>query len=151
MLPVFRDGSVVAWLRAANWRESATAVVGDREWVFAKSKGELTGRWITEPEAAVLSCLELVDAQPAPLRLRAGAHTGDVVVTRDDVIGHTVNIAARVQGLADPTAILATKGVVETPGVADLLAERGYHTQSRESALRGVSEALTVYEIREAA
>jgi hypothetical protein len=52
-MPVLRDGSPVAHLRASNWKESATAVVGDREWVFAKSKGELTGRWITEPEDAV--------------------------------------------------------------------------------------------------
>ena len=52
-LPVLRDGSVVAVLRAANWKEAATAVVGDREWVFAKRKGELTGRWATEPEGVV--------------------------------------------------------------------------------------------------
>ncbi len=52
-LPVLRDGSPVAVLRASNWKESATAVVGDREWVFAKRKGELTGRWITEPEDTV--------------------------------------------------------------------------------------------------
>ncbi|TFV91221.1 hypothetical protein [Blastococcus sp. CT_GayMR16] len=49
-LPVLRDGSPVAVLRAANWKEEATAVVGDREWVFAKRKGELTGRWAAEPE-----------------------------------------------------------------------------------------------------
>jgi hypothetical protein len=52
-LPVLRDGSVVAVLRAANWREAATAVVGDRAWVFAKRKGQLTGRWADEPEEAV--------------------------------------------------------------------------------------------------
>src|SRR6476646_10868679 len=51
-LPVVRDGSVVAVLRAANWREAATAVVGERAWVFAKRKGELTGRWADEPEDA---------------------------------------------------------------------------------------------------
>jgi hypothetical protein len=51
-LPVLRDGAVVAVLRASNWQEAATAVVGDREWVFAKSKGELTGRWAGEPEGA---------------------------------------------------------------------------------------------------
>ena len=44
-LPVLRDGSPVAVLRASNWKESATAVVGDREWVFTKRKGELSGRW----------------------------------------------------------------------------------------------------------
>ena len=89
------------------------------------------------------------------LALNIGLHEGPclavVLDDRQDYFGQSVNIASRVQGLADPTAILATKGVVETPGVASLLAERGYRTQSRESALRGVSEALTVYEIREAA
>ena len=30
-------------LRASNWKEAAFAVVGDREWVFAKRRGELTG------------------------------------------------------------------------------------------------------------
>ena len=49
-LPVLRDGSVVAVLRASNWKEAATATVGERTWVFAKRKGELTGRWATEPE-----------------------------------------------------------------------------------------------------
>ena len=51
-LPVLRDGSVVAVLRASNWKEAATAVVGDREWSFNKRKGELLGRWSTEPEDA---------------------------------------------------------------------------------------------------
>jgi hypothetical protein len=49
-LPVLRDGSVVAVLRASNWKEAATAVVGDREWVFAKQRGELSGRWAAEPQ-----------------------------------------------------------------------------------------------------
>ena len=50
VLPVFRDGSVVAVLRASDWKEAATAVVGDREWHFTKRKGELRGRWAAEPE-----------------------------------------------------------------------------------------------------
>ena len=52
VLPVLRDGLVVATLRASNWKEAATAVVGDREWVLAKSRGTLTGRWASEPEDA---------------------------------------------------------------------------------------------------
>jgi hypothetical protein len=51
-LPVLRDGKPVAVLRASNWKEAATAVVGDREWVLTKRKGELRGRWSTEPEDA---------------------------------------------------------------------------------------------------
>ena len=53
VLPVLRDGAVVATLRASGWKEAATALVGDREWVFAKSKRELSARWAAEPEGAV--------------------------------------------------------------------------------------------------
>jgi hypothetical protein len=49
-LPVLRDGTPVAVLRASNWKEAAIAVVGDRVWIFAKRKGELTGRWDAEPQ-----------------------------------------------------------------------------------------------------
>ncbi|RBY94794.1 hypothetical protein DQ244_05880 [Blastococcus sp. TBT05-19] len=50
VLPVLRDGAVVATLRAPGWKEAATAVVGDREWVLAKRKRELVGRWAGEPD-----------------------------------------------------------------------------------------------------
>ena len=48
------------------------------------------------PEAAVLAGLELVDAVEVPLRLRAGIHIGEAVVTHDDIVGHAVNVAARI-------------------------------------------------------
>jgi hypothetical protein len=51
--PVLRDGAAVALLRASNWKEAATAVVGDRVWVFEKRSGELVGRWATEPADVV--------------------------------------------------------------------------------------------------
>ncbi len=50
VIPVLADGRPVATLRAANWKEQATAVVGDREWSFSKRKGELRGRWTVDPE-----------------------------------------------------------------------------------------------------
>ena len=68
---------------------------------------------------------------------------------RQDYFGQTVNIASRVQGLADPTAILATKPIIESSEVAHLLAEFSYRTTPRRSMLRGVSEAFEIYEVRE--
>ena len=47
--PVLRDGEVVATMRASSWKEAATALVGDREWVFAKTKGVLTARRSVDP------------------------------------------------------------------------------------------------------
>jgi hypothetical protein len=52
-LPVLADGAVVGTLRASNWREAATAQVGERDWVFSKRGRELTGRWSADPEDAV--------------------------------------------------------------------------------------------------
>lgn len=65
----------------------------------------------TEPEAAVLCGVEMVESFPGPLRLRAGMHTGDVVVTRDDVLGHVVNVAARVTEATGGGEVLVTDAV----------------------------------------
>ncbi|MCW2635795.1 MAG: uncharacterized protein JWQ99_2162 [Blastococcus sp.] len=48
--PILRDGTVVAVLRASNWKEAATAVIGDQVWVFDKRKGRLLGRQATDAE-----------------------------------------------------------------------------------------------------
>ena len=68
---------------------------------------------------------------------------------RQDYFGQTVNIAARVQDLAEPSAILATKPVLESADVARLVGDAGYRTASKQLSLRGVSEAFEIYEIRE--
>ena len=94
-----------------------------------------------EPEAAVLSCLELVEAQPAPLRLRAGGHVGDVVVTRDDVIGHTVNVAARVAESAKGGEVLVTTEVRDA--VKDGLPQVRF-TRARTKAFKGVGTQVSV-------
>ena len=63
------------------------------------------------PEAAVLAALELVELIDEPLRLRAGLHLGDAVVTRDDVLGHVVNVAARITEAAKGSEVLASVDV----------------------------------------
>jgi class 3 adenylate cyclase len=87
------------------------------------------------------------------LALNIGLHEGPCLAVtlkdRQDYFGQTVNIASRVQGLADPTAILATQPIVENAEVARLVSEASYKTSSRQMSLRGVREAFTIYEIRE--
>ncbi len=53
VLPVLSDGAVIATLEPSTWKNTATALVGEREWVFAKRRRELTGRWAVDPEDTV--------------------------------------------------------------------------------------------------
>lgn len=100
-----------------------------------------------EPEAAVLACLELVEHPPDPLRVRAGVHLGDVVMTRDDVIGHVVNVAARVTESARGNEVLVTEEVRQAieghPGL-DI-------GRPRRRTYKGVGEAVRVARVRRAA
>jgi class 3 adenylate cyclase len=71
--------------------------------------------------SGVRAALGLLDSAPPPLRLRAGVHTGEAVVTRDDVVGHVVNVAARVCETAKGGQVLCSADVCsaagEVPGV----------------------------------
>jgi adenylate cyclase len=94
-----------------------------------------------EPAAGVMAALELVDAEPAPLRLRAGLHSGSVVVLKDDVIGHVVNVAARVAEAASGGEVLVTKSIVTT--AADDL-PRATFGDATPTAFKGIDERLAV-------
>jgi class 3 adenylate cyclase len=87
------------------------------------------------------------------LALNIGLHEGPCLAVmlddRQDYFGQTVNVASRVQGLADPSAVLATKPIVASSEVAHLVRDAGYRMTARQLSLRGVSETFDVYEVRE--
>ena len=61
--------------------------------------------------------------------------------------GQTVNIAARVQGLASWRAIFVTQPVVEDPNAAKILQSQSLRPSMRRAALRGIADETTVHEI----
>jgi class 3 adenylate cyclase len=66
---------------------------------------------------------------------------------RQDYFGQTVNIAARVQGLATSSSIFATGPVVGHNGSARLLENGGITPLPKEQVLRGIAEKWAVFEI----
>ncbi|MDQ1395652.1 MAG: adenylate cyclase, partial [Acidimicrobiaceae bacterium] len=84
--------------------------------------------------------LELAAGQPTPLRLRAGVHVGEVVTTRDDVIGHVVNVAARVTETAKGGEVLVTTAVRDAVGELGGVA----WGRARRRRLKGVGEPVGV-------
>ena len=99
-----------------------------------------------EPEAGVLACIELVDTPPVPLRLRAGLHVGDVVVTRDDVFGHVVNVAARIAESAKGGEVVVSGDVRDAAANLPRL-EFG---RARRKSFKGLEEAIPVCRVTSA-
>jgi len=58
-----------------------------------------------------------------------------------------VNIASRVQALADSRSILATRTVITHPKASSLLESSGLKPLAHQRALRGVADEMAVYEI----
>lgn len=81
--------------------------------------------------------------------LKVGVHRGaSIAVTlneRLDYFGQTVNIAARVQNLADGDEVCITEEVYGAPGVAEIIAP--YPAAKSEAQLKGVSKAMSVYHL----
>jgi adenylate cyclase len=107
------EGDEVAAQLIADHQRIMGPIVRSRGGHIVKRLGD--GLMITfpAPEAAVLAALELVEAVEEPLRLRAGIHLGEAVVTRDDVLGHVVNVAARITEEARGGVVLASVDVRE--------------------------------------
>lgn len=87
--------------------------------------------------------------------LKVGLHAGPALAINAgntvDYFGQTVNIAARVQGLADAGDICVTRAMNEEGGVAGLLDDAGYVGQAERARLKGVSAAEDVIRYRTAA
>jgi adenylate cyclase len=126
-------------LLADHYRETGP-VVRSRGGHISKRLGD--GLLLTFPsaDAAVLACLEMVETEPTPLRLRAGIHVGEVVVTGDEIVGHVVNVAARVAESAKGAEVLVTDDVRKEVG--DL---RGVaFGRARGKSFKGVGEKVLV-------
>ncbi|HEX3794167.1 MAG TPA: adenylate/guanylate cyclase domain-containing protein [Acidimicrobiales bacterium] len=71
------------------------------------------------PETGLRAALELLGTAPPPLRLRAGVHVGEATVTRGDIVGHVVNLTARVCEHARGGQVWCTAEVHDATGPLD--------------------------------
>lgn len=99
-----------------------------------------------DPHYAVRAAVELVAAPPDDLRLRAGVHTGPVVATKDDLLGHAVNVAARITDVAKGGQVMVSQEVLDAAGE---IAEVRLSKPARKR-LKGVREQISVYRVEPA-
>ena len=117
---------------------------------------QFNGRLIKELGDGVMATFDTVsDAVAAAIKiqndcktlhlfqLRIGIHQGEVVFEGGDVFGDTVNIASRIQAIAEPDGIYISENVRN-----NVSNKKGFHTKFiKDHTLKNVKEPVRVYEI----
>jgi class 3 adenylate cyclase len=122
-----------------------------------KTIGDAVMAAFLSPDDAVRAALAMREeiasfniSQPnRELILKIGVHKGPAIAVtlneRLDYFGQTVNIAARVQNLADSDEIYISREVHEAAGVRNTLS--GLAVEALTTKLRGISDDVSVYRI----
>ncbi|MGC2789916.1 MAG: adenylate/guanylate cyclase domain-containing protein [Thermoplasmata archaeon] len=79
----------------------------------------------------------------APFRIRIGIHLGDVVQSGTDILGDAVNIAARIEPLADPGGVCISGAVYEQ--VRNKIPDR--LEKMPPTALKGLELPMDIYRV----
>ncbi|HVB93332.1 MAG TPA: adenylate/guanylate cyclase domain-containing protein [Acidimicrobiales bacterium] len=126
-------------------RQLAGPVVRQWSGKILKTLGDGLLCTFPDAETGVRAALELLETAPAPLRLRAGVHVGEAVVSKGDVMGHVVNVAARVTETASGGEVVVSAEAAARLG--DIPNLRFGKMKSRR--LKGVSERVGVCTVTE--
>ena len=85
--------------------------------------------------------------QDKRIELRMGIHVGDVLIEEDDIFGDGVNVAARLEGIAEPGGICFSRAAFEqVEGKIDASFEDGGDQQ-----LKNIARPIRIYRINFAA
>src|SRR5467141_2234083 len=134
-------------------------IIASEKGAVVKTIGDAVMATFIKPEHAIVAGLRMRAAMDAlnaergtaDLVVKIGIHEGPCLAVmlneRQDYFGQTVNIAARVQGLATSQAIHITGPVIDAPGVAAILDKAAIKPIQKHAALRGIADKIIVYEI----
>jgi class 3 adenylate cyclase len=154
-----RVGDLVAYELVRKHFHLLNAIVAAEGGAVVKTIGDAVMATFSTPDRALAAALRMREAigdvgndmRQEDLLLKIGIHTGPCLAVmlndRLDYFGQTVNIAARIQGLAVSDAIFASKPVIDYPQSSALLQNAGITPHPQSAALRGVAGEVPVYEI----
>src|SRR6516165_6463757 len=154
-----RVGDLVAYDLVRQHFGVLNEIVAAETGAVVKTIGDAVMATFPTPDRALAAALRMreemtrinAERRNEDLLLKIGIHEGPCLAVTlnnsQDYFGQTVNMAARVQGLASSRAILATKPVIEDAKAAKILEDAGLQPTMQVAALRGIADQTTVYEI----
>ena len=150
-----RIGDLNAYVQVQRHFEQLVDVTVRHQGAVTKTIGDAVMAAFVSPADALKAALEMRESieqlnRDRPQRdfvLKIGIHKGaSIAVTlneRLDYFGRTVNIAARVQHLADGDEIVITESVRRSEGIGEILAP--YRVEQTTAELKGISERVPVH------
>ena len=149
-----RVGDLVAYdLVRAHFRV-LNQIIAAESGAVVKTIGDAVMATFPTPDRAMAAALQMREALKdlkGDLLLKIGIHEGPCLAVslndRQDYFGRTVNIAARVQGLATSRSIFATKRVVTDTEASKLLQSNGIFATPEKRSLRGIANQVEIFEI----
>ena len=149
-----RVGDIVAYDLVREHFRILHEIVVSEAGAVVKTIGDAVMATFSTPDRALAAALRMRDSMQGlknDLLVKIGIHEGPCLAVtlndRLDYFGQTVNIAARVQSLADSRAIFASKSVVENSQVSKMLEASNFKLTEQVAALRGIADRMTVYQI----
>ena len=149
-----RVGDIVAYDLVREHFRVLHEIVASEGGAVVKTIGDAVMATFPTPDRALAAALRMRDSVQSlrdDLLVKIGIHEGPCLAVtlndRLDYFGQTVNIAARVQSLADSRAIFATKSVIDNSQVSKMLQAGKLKLTEQDAALRGVADRMTVYQI----
>jgi class 3 adenylate cyclase len=154
-----RVGDLVAYDMVRAHFGVMSEVVRKRSGAVVKTIGDAVMATFDSPDDGLAAALDMRRAMDElntrranrDLQIKIGLHEGPCLAVtsndRLDYFGQTVNIAARVQGLAEARAIYVTEPIVKDAAAAERLRVEGLTAVAKRALLKGIKDELTVYEI----
>ncbi len=154
-----RVGDLVAFDLVNEHFRLLQEIIASERGAVVKTIGDAVMATFETPDRAIAAAIRMREAmsdlgaqrQHQSLRLKMGIHEGSCLAVtlneQQDYFGQTVNIASRVQGLADARAIVVTEAVIENAQARALLESTGLTPVSRRVALSGIAGEVSVYDI----
>jgi len=149
-----RVGDLVAYDIVRAHFQVLTEIVAAERGAVVKTIGDAVMATFPAPDRAMAAALKMREALKdlkGDLLLKIGIHEGPCLAVslndRQDYFGRTVNIAARVQGLATSRSIFATRRVIADSKASKLLRSNGIAATPEKRSLRGIAKQVEIFEI----
>ena len=132
-------------------------IISQRGGSMVKTIGDAVMASFPEPAPALAAAAEMNKeirsvGSGTELQLKIGLHSGPCIAVesneRLDYFGQTVNIAARVQGVAHENEIVVTEPIYSAPGAQDVISQMALKARADRAVLKGVDGEFTLYRLQ---